>query len=63
MYHYNDFEAWSQHHNELIKEASERRLARQLRAAQSGENTPNIWRMLRGLVPGLLPQNGKVAGC
>jgi hypothetical protein len=63
MHYHNDFEAWRQHHNELLQEASERRLARQLRAAQSGENSPDIWRALRGFVPGLHPQSGKMADC
>jgi hypothetical protein len=63
MYHYNDFEAWRQHHNELLQKASERRLARQLRAARSSEKTPDVWRALRGLVPGLFPQSRKMAGC
>jgi hypothetical protein len=63
MYLHNDFEVWRQHHNELVQEASERRLARQLRATRSSEKAPHIWRWLRGLVAGLLPQTGKMADC
>ena len=40
MYHHNDFEAWRGYRNELLREAGERRLARQLRAARSGEKAP-----------------------
>ena len=63
MYHYNDFEAWRGHHDELLKEAEERRLARQPRAARSGENAPQIRHSLPRLVAGLLPQGRKMADC
>jgi len=63
MYHYNDFEAWRGHRDELLQEAEERRLARQLRAARSGENAPQIRDLLPRLVAGLLPQGRKMAGC
>lgn len=61
MYHYNDFEAWRGHHDELLREAEGRRLARQLRAARSGQNAPQIRHSLSRLVAGLLPQNRKMA--
>jgi hypothetical protein len=63
MYHYNDFEAWRHHHDELLQEAQQRRLARQLRAARSGENALHIRRSLSRLVAGLLPQGRKMADC
>ena len=63
MYHHNDFEAWRQHRDELLREADERRLARQLRAARSGEKLPEIRRSLPGFVAGHLPQGRKMAGC
>jgi hypothetical protein len=63
MYHYNDFGAWRDHRDELLQEAEDRRLARQLRAARSGENAPQIRRSLPRLVAGLLPQGRKMAGC
>jgi hypothetical protein len=63
MYHYNDFEAWQGHRDELLREAGERRLARQLRAARSGENALQIRRSLSRLVAGLLPQDRKMANC
>jgi hypothetical protein len=56
MYHYNDFESWRDHRDELLQEAQERRLARQLRAARSGENALQIRRSLSRLVTGLLLQ-------
>jgi hypothetical protein len=61
MYHYNDFEAWQGHRDELLREAEGRRLARQLRASRSGKNAPQIRRSLSRLVAGLLPQDGKMA--
>lgn len=61
MYHYNDFEAWRSHHDELLREAEGRRLARQLRAARSEQNAPRIRHSLSRLVAGLLPQNRKMA--
>jgi hypothetical protein len=63
MYHYNDFEAWQGHRDELLREAEQRRLARQLLAERSGENALQIRRLLTRLVTGLLPQNRKIAGC
>jgi hypothetical protein len=63
MYHYNGFEAWQGHRDELLREAGERRLARQLRAAHSGQNASQIRHSLSRLVAGLLPQNRKMAGC
>jgi hypothetical protein len=63
IYRYKDFEAWQGHRDELLREAGERRLARQLRAARSGKNTPPILHSLARLVAGLLPQNRKMAGC
>jgi len=63
MYHLNDFEAWQGHRDELLREAGERRLARQLRAAGSGQNAPLIRHSLARFVAGLLPQNRKMAGC
>jgi hypothetical protein len=63
MYHYNDFEAWRGLRDELLREAEVRRLARQLRAARSGQNAPQIRTSLRRLVAGLLPQGRKMAGC
>ena len=63
MYHYNDFESWRDHHDEMLQEAQERRLARQLRAARSGQNALQIRRSLPRLVAGLLPQGTKMAGC
>jgi hypothetical protein len=63
MYHHYDFEAWREHRNELLQEASERRLARQLRAGRSGAKTTDIRHALRGLVAGLFPQRRKMAGC
>ena len=61
--HYNDFEAWRGHRDELLQEAEERRLARQLRAVRSGKNAPEIRHSLHRLVAGLLPQGRKMAGC
>jgi len=63
MYHLNDFEAWQGHRDELLREAGERRLARQLRAAGSDQNAPLIRHSLARLVAGLLPQNRNLAGC
>jgi hypothetical protein len=63
MYHYNDFESWRDHRDELLQEAEGRRLAQQLRAARSGENALQIRRLLPRLVAGLLPQGTKMAGC
>jgi phosphoserine phosphatase len=63
MYHYNDFEAWRGHRDELLQEAEERRLAWQLRAARTGENAPQIRRSLPRLVADLLPHGRKTAGC
>ena len=63
MYHHNDFEVWREHRDELLREAGERRLARQLRAARSGEKAPVIRRALRGLVVGLFPQSREMADC
>jgi hypothetical protein len=63
MYYHNDFEAWREHRNELLQEASERRLARQLRAGRYGAKTTDIRHALRGLVAGLFPQRRKMAGC
>lgn len=63
MYHHNDFEAWREHHDELIQEASERRLARELLAARSQKQAPEIRRALLGLLAGLFPQSRKMAGC
>jgi hypothetical protein len=63
MYYYNDFEAWRVHRDELLQEAEERRLARQLRAARSGENAPRIRHSLRRLFPGIAPEGRKMAGC
>jgi hypothetical protein len=63
MYHYNIFEVWQGHRDELLREAGERRLARQLRAARSGENAPQMRHSLSRLVTGLLPRSRKVAGC
>lgn len=56
MYHYNDFESWRDHHDEMLQEAQERRLARQLRAARSGQNALQIRRSLPRLVASLLLQ-------
>jgi hypothetical protein len=61
MYHYNDFGAWRDHRDEVLQEAEQRRLARQLRAARSGKKALQIRRSLPGLVAGLLPQGRKVA--
>jgi hypothetical protein len=63
MYHHNDFEAWRQHHNELLREAGERRLARELRAARSRSEPPEIRRTLLGFVAGHFPQGRKMADC
>jgi hypothetical protein len=63
MYHYNDFEAWRGHRDELLQEAEERRLARQLRVARTGENAPQIRRSLPRLVADLLPHGRRTAGC
>jgi hypothetical protein len=46
-HHHNDFEAWSQHRHEVLREAGERRLARQLPAARSREKSPEIRRATR----------------
>jgi hypothetical protein len=46
-HHHNDFEAWRQHRHELLREAGERRLAQQLRAARSREKSPEIRRATR----------------
>jgi hypothetical protein len=54
MYHYNDFEAWQGHRDELLREAGERRLARQLRAARSGQNAPQIRHAMLRLVASLI---------
>ena len=61
MYHYNDFESWRDHHDELLQEAEGRRLARQLRAARTGENAPKVRHSLSRVVAGLLPQGRKMA--
>ena len=63
MYHQNDFESWRERHHELLREAGERRLARQLRAARSGEKLTEVRRALLGLVAGQLPRRRKMAGC
>jgi hypothetical protein len=64
MYHYyNVFESWRDHHDELLREAEERRLARQLRAARSGENALQLRHSLSRLAAGLLPQGRKMADC
>ena len=63
MYHYNDFEAWREHRNVLLQEAEDRRLARQVRAARSSEESNAIRHALLGFVAGLLPQSRKVADC
>jgi hypothetical protein len=60
MYHHNDFEAWRQHYNELLWEAGEKRLARELRAAREA---PEIRRTLLGFVAGHFPQGRKMADC
>ena len=62
MYHYNDFEAWQGHRDERLREAEMRRLARQLRAARSGQNARQIRTFLPRLIAGLLPQGRKMAG-
>jgi hypothetical protein len=63
MYHNNDFGAWRGYHGELLQEASERRLARELRAARSGEKRFEIRGAFLGLLAGLLPRGEKMAGC
>jgi hypothetical protein len=63
MYHHNDFGAWRHHRDELLQEAEDRRLGRQLRAARSGDNALQIRRSLPRHVAGLLPPGGKMAGC
>jgi hypothetical protein len=63
VYHYNDFEAWQDHRDELLRKAGERRLARQLRVACSSEKAPHMRRPLSRLVAGLLPQGRKMADC
>jgi hypothetical protein len=63
MYYSNDFGAWQGHRDELLREAEQRRLARQLRAERSGENALQIRRSLTRLVIGLRPQDRKIAGC
>jgi len=63
MHYHNDFETWRKHHNELLQQASERRLARELRAARSQKQTPEIRRTLLGLVAVLFPQSSKMADC
>ena len=63
MYHHYDFEVWREHRDELLREAGERRLARQLRAARSGEKASGIRHALRGLAAGLFPQGREMAGC
>ena len=60
MYHYNDFEAWREYRSDLLREAEERRLARQLRVSRPG--------LAHGIRKSLLgffaerPQR-KMAGC
>jgi hypothetical protein len=56
MYHYNDFEAWRGHHDELLREAEVWRLAQQLRAARPGKHAPQIRYLLPRLMAVLLPQ-------
>ena len=63
MYYHNDFEAWRGYRDELLREAGERRLARQLRAARSGEKAPGTRHALLGLIAGLLPQSRRMADC
>jgi hypothetical protein len=63
MYHHTDFEVWREHQHELLREADERRLARELRAARSQKQAPEIRRTLLGLVVGLFPQTSKMADC
>ena len=63
MHYYNDFAGWQVHRDQLLREAEERRLARQLRAARSGRNAPLIRHSLSRIVAGLLPQNKKMANC
>ena len=61
MHHHNDFEVWREHQHELLREADERRLARELRAARSQRQAPEIRRTLLGLVAGLFPQTREMA--
>jgi hypothetical protein len=63
MHHHNDFEVWREHQHELLQEAGERRLARELRAARSQKQAPEIRRTLLGLVAGLFPQTRRMADC
>jgi hypothetical protein len=62
MYHYNDFEAWQHHRDELLQEAGMRRVARQLRAARFGESAPRVRNPLPSLIPGSLLRGRKMAG-
>ena len=61
MHHHNDFEVWRERRDELLREADERRLARELRVARSQKQTPEIRRTLLVLVAGLFPQTRKMA--
>jgi hypothetical protein len=63
MYHHYDFEGWREYQREQLREADERRLARQSSAARSQKQAPEIRRTLLGLLAGLFPQSRKMAGC
>lgn len=63
MYHYNDFETWQHHHDELLREAEMRRVARQLRATRSKEDALRIPRSWARLVAGFRAQDRNMAGC
>ena len=61
MNHHNDFKGWREYQRELLREADERRLARELPAASSQKQASEIRRTLLGLVAGLFPQTRKMA--
>jgi hypothetical protein len=62
MYHYNDFETWQDHRDELLREAEMRCVARQLRAARSEESAPRVREPLPRFVSGFLLRGRNMAG-
>jgi hypothetical protein len=51
MYQLNGFEIWREHRNELLEEAEDHRLARQLRKARSKREASSKGRTRRRMVP------------
>ncbi len=60
---YHEIDQWRQRHHELLREADERRLARQLRAERPKLAAPAIKSALLALIPRRLPRRKEMAGC